>query len=371
MGDSSGSGLPGMSMPGMSGMSSGGGGKPEMPDVSNIGGYDFTLAGMPVTRETETTYGGGKPGKAPTPKPPEVPDPFEIIAAQGRENRVNEVGPTGSTQYSKDPVTGVWTANRSFSPELQGIYNQQVQMMGGDPNAYNQNVADSMFARQRSMMDPVFTQQNRAAEQKLADQGLPMEGEAYGGEMDRIARSQNEALNNAAMQSVLSGTQTGMQQRTNEFNQMAALLGGQQVGPTAPIDVTGPYNAQQQAQWNAYTAAANNAASTNAQRTQGATAAASLAAAMMMSSENAKVNKQLIEHDKTLEAVDSLRVERWQYKDGDGAEHIGPYAEEFRKLFNVGDGTHIGVIDAIGVCLSAIKGLNNKIHAMEVANVRI
>lgn len=271
-------------LPGISGGSSavpaptGGGGKPSMPGG---GDYDFSL-GLPLTKETETTYGGGKPGKAPTPKPPKEPDPFEIIRAQGVENRVNEIGPSGATTYSRDPITGVWTANRSFSPELQGIYNRQVGMMESDPNAYNQQVADALYSRQRQMLDPMFEQTNRALEQKLADQGLPIGSEAYETEWDRANRAKNEAYQAAQEQAVLAGTQTGMQQRQNEFNQMAALLGGQQVNPTSPIDVTGPFQQQQAGRWNAYQSAAQNAASTNAQRTQGATALASMLALMLL-----------------------------------------------------------------------------------------
>jgi hypothetical protein len=240
------------------------------------GGYDWTPAG-PLTQETDTTYGGGKPGKAPTQKAPKAPDPFELIRLQGTENRLNEIGPSGSTMYNRDPTSGVWTANRTFSPELQGLYDQQVGMMQGDPNAYNQQVADTHFARSRAQLDPMFTQQNRALEQKLADQGLPIGSEAYGGEWDRTQRMQNETLQGASRDATLSGTQVGMQQRQSEFNQMAALLGGQQVGPTAPIDVTGPFASQYQGQLNSVNSSNANAAQRNAQTSSGA---ATLAAAL-------------------------------------------------------------------------------------------
>jgi hypothetical protein len=262
------------------GGSSGGGAKPSgsgnFDSASPIPGDPF----LPLTKETATTYGGTKPGKAPTIKPPEAPDPFKLIKAQGVENRVNEIGPSGSTTYSRDPVTGVWTANRSFSPELQGIFNQQVEMAGEDPNAYNQQIADTMFERSRAQLDPVFEQQNRALEQKLADQGLPIGSEAFSNEWDRTNRMQNEALTGASREAMLSGTQIGMQQRQNEFNQMAALLGGQQVGPTAPIDVTGPFNSQYQGQLNSVNAANANSAQRNAQTTSGAATLAMALASM-------------------------------------------------------------------------------------------
>lgn len=333
------------------------------PDIG--GNMELTPLG-PLTKETDTTYGGGKPGKAPTQKSPKAPDPFEIIAAQGRENRVNEIGPSGSTIYSKDPTTGVWTANRSFSPELQGLYNQQVGMMQGDPNAYNEQVANAMYGRQRTMLDPLFDQQNRALEQKLADQGLPIGSEAYGGEWDRNQRMQNEAYGQAQQGATLAGTQVGMQQRQNEFNQMAALLGGQQVGPTAPIDVTGPYNSQYQGQLNSVNSANANAAQRNAQTTSGAASLASLLVALMCSKEY-KENNEQISHEKTLENIEALPVEKWTYIH-DGSEHIGPYAEDFQELFGLGNGKEIPIVDAFGVCLSAIKALTARVKQLESVN---
>lgn len=337
--------------------------KPSMPGMDSDQ-WEMTPGG-PLSKETATTYGGGKPGKAPTQKAPTPPDPFALIEAQGRENRVNEVGPSGSTRYSRDPETGVWTANRTFSPELQGLYNQQVSMMQGDPNAYNEQVANAMYGRQRTMLDPLFEQQNRALEQKLADQGLPIGSEAYGGEWDRNQRMQNEAYGQAQQGATLAGTQVGMQQRQNEFNQMAALLGGQQVGPTAPIDVTGPFASQYQGQLNSVNAANDNAASRNQQTTSGAATLATILASMFCSKEF-KENNSEIDHNQVLESVSALPVEKWTYKDG-ASEHIGPYAEDFKELFGLGDGKVIPIVDAFGVCLSAIKALTARVNELERA----
>ncbi len=68
-----------------------------------------------------------------------------------------------------------------------------------------------------------------------------------------------------------------------------------------------------------------------------------------------------------LAAVEMLPVERWKYKKGvaDEGEHIGPYAEDFRELFGVGDGETINVIDALGVCLKAIQELSAKVNELE------
>ena len=58
-----------------------------------------------------------------------------------------------------------------------------------------------------------------------------------------------------------------------------------------------------------------------------------------------------------------LRVERWNYKpevDLGNETHIGPYAEEFKEKFGVGDGRTINMIDAIGVLFAAVKGLESR-----------
>ena len=333
------------------------------PKMDNFAGNP----GMPLTKETETTYGGTKPGKAPTVKAPKAPDPFALIEAQGRENRVNEVGPSGSTIYGRDPKTGVWTANRSFSPELQGLFDKQVDLAGQDPNAYNESIAEAMFGRQKAMLDPVFSEQDRALEQKLANQGLPMGSEAYTGERNRFDRTRNEAYESASRDATIAGTQTGISQRQSEFNQLAALLGGQQVGPTAPIDVTGPFQNQYQGQLNSVNSANAAGAARNAQTTSGAASLASMLAMVMMCSKDFKDNNEPIDHGQTLDGVNSLTVEAWTYK-GDDQKHIGPYAEEFRKTFGLGSEFVIDPIDAVGVCLSAIKALTKRVENLEAGH---
>lgn len=336
------------------------------PKMDNFAGNPT----MPLTKETDTTYGGTKPGKPPTIKPPAAPDPFALIEAQGRENRLNEVGPSGSTIYGRDPTTGVWTANRSFSPELQGLFDKQVALAGQDPNAYNEDIANAMFGRQKAMLDPVFSEQDRALEQKLANQGLPMGSEAYTGERNRFDRTRNEAYEAASRDATIAGTQTGLSQRQSEFNTLAALLGGQQVGPTSPIDVTGPFASQYQGQMNSVNAANAAGSAQNAQRTGAVGSVASLAAMLAMmsaSSKSFKENNEPIDHGQTLDGVNRLTVEAWTYK-GDDQKHIGPYAEEFRKTFGLGSEFVIDPIDAVGVCLSAIKALTQRVENLEADN---
>jgi hypothetical protein len=63
-----------------------------------------------------------------------------------------------------------------------------------------------------------------------------------------------------------------------------------------------------------------------------------------------------------LEKVAALPITTWRYKAGEGpVRHIGPMAEDFWSAFQVGYGAHtIADLDARGVALAAIQGLNAK-----------
>lgn len=85
---------------------------------------------------------------------------------------------------------------------------------------------------------------------------------------------------------------------------------------------------------------------------------------MAFSSKDYKEDKKPIEGG--LEAVNSMPVEEWKYKDGiaDGGEHIGPYAEDFQKATGKGNGKMIPVMDAVGVTMKAVQELDKKVEAL-------
>lgn len=90
------------------------------------------------------------------------------------------------------------------------------------------------------------------------------------------------------------------------------------------------------------------------------------------SSKDYKKDKKPLHHRETLSKLESIPVEKWTYKPGisDSKEHIGPYAEDFRDAFEVGDGKSIAIVDAVGVGLSAIKGLAERVAGLENAGNR-
>jgi hypothetical protein len=65
-----------------------------------------------------------------------------------------------------------------------------------------------------------------------------------------------------------------------------------------------------------------------------------------------------------LDRVVALSITRWTYKDSAEGEHMGPMAEDFKAAFNLaGGGQSIATVDADGVALAAIQGLNQKLEA--------
>lgn len=96
------------------------------------------------------------------------------------------------------------------------------------------------------------------------------------------------------------------------------------------------------------------------------------AAGMMYakSSKKLKTDKQPIEDAEILKEVKTLPVEKWKYKEGegDGGEHVGPYAEDVQKKF--GDraapgGKMVDIISMMGINLAATKALGKQVDKIE------
>jgi len=79
-----------------------------------------------------------------------------------------------------------------------------------------------------------------------------------------------------------------------------------------------------------------------------------------LSDRNAKTNFEPVNSRAVLNRVAELPIQTWRYKtQPDSARHIGPAAQDFYAAFAVGeDDNHITTVDADGVALAAIQGLN-------------
>jgi hypothetical protein len=75
----------------------------------------------------------------------------------------------------------------------------------------------------------------------------------------------------------------------------------------------------------------------------------------------AKENFAPVDCGEVLEKVVALPLARWNFKQEPGVAHLGPVAQDFHAAFGLGaDDKHIATVDADGVALAAIQGLNEK-----------
>lgn len=126
------------------------------------------------------------------------------------------------------------------------------------------------------------------------------------------------------------------------------------------------YLGQYDAQMKGYAAQQQASATSSAGMGQ---AAGMIGAAFIESSKKIKTDKRPIEDAEILEEVKTLPVESWRYKEGegDGGEHIGPYAEDAQEKF--GDkvapgGNAIDVISMMGINLAATKALAKQVDTL-------
>lgn len=87
---------------------------------------------------------------------------------------------------------------------------------------------------------------------------------------------------------------------------------------------------------------------------------------MAFSSKELKEDKTPIADGAALDAVNSMPVEEWKYKDGvsDGGQHIGPYAEDFQRATGKGDGRMINMMDSLGLTMKAVQDLSKKVDKL-------
>ncbi len=85
-----------------------------------------------------------------------------------------------------------------------------------------------------------------------------------------------------------------------------------------------------------------------------------------LSDRHAKENFAAVSAQEILAKVAALPITRWNFKEATGTPHLGPMAQDFHAAFGLGtDDRHIATVDADGVALAAIQGLNQK-HEAEV-----
>jgi hypothetical protein len=81
------------------------------------------------------------------------------------------------------------------------------------------------------------------------------------------------------------------------------------------------------------------------------------------SDRNAKKDFKAVDSRAVLDKVTRMPISEWAYKAQADTRHIGPMAQDFHAAFGLGrDEKHITSVDADGVALAAIQGLNAKLE---------
>jgi len=83
------------------------------------------------------------------------------------------------------------------------------------------------------------------------------------------------------------------------------------------------------------------------------------------SDRDAKQDFKPVNPGEVLDKVVALPLSEWRYRsDDERSRHVGPMAQDFHAAFGLGaDDKHIATVDADGVALAAIQGLNQKLEA--------
>jgi hypothetical protein len=86
-----------------------------------------------------------------------------------------------------------------------------------------------------------------------------------------------------------------------------------------------------------------------------------------VSDRNAKQDFTAIQPKEVLAKVATLPITQWRYKvETNGVKHVGPMAQDFYSAFGLGESDRaIGTVDADGVALAAIQGLNELLKDKE------
>lgn len=239
---------------------------------------------------------------------PPVPDPTVQVAAEKGAQRYNVQGPGGSTTWQQGPQTVMGfdqngkriygtmdTQTTTLNPDQQKQYDTSNQianeMLTGaagripglsgtydtgaafDYNAATPDAAKSAYTRQAALLQPTFDKQNRAFDSKMANAGIPVGSEAYLDAKRQQDNDQNFALTDAASGAEQEGANMAFQQhqanlqqqltgRQQNYNEIAAALGSNQLAPVGSfasgggggVDVNGAYGAANNAKLAGYNA---------------------------------------------------------------------------------------------------------------------
>lgn len=181
------------------------------------------------------------------PQPPSAPNPVKQVNAQVAA-LPNQVGPTGSVQYTgsidpNNPTAGSITQTTTLSPEQQALYDAKTKIAQGMLNTAGSNVggidlgdfkfsgadnpaSSAYFGNEMEMLNRQFDRDETRERQRLANQGLPEGGEAYDTAIEDFRRSKDAAVERAATNALGAGFDQELNTRQQNLNEIANALSG-------------------------------------------------------------------------------------------------------------------------------------------------
>ena len=237
----------------------------------------------------------------------EAPDPVQIAAADTAFNRIDQFTPTGNLTFTDrpgGPAGANNVATLTLPPEIQALFESQTQsdqqllnLALGRQEGFEAGLPDlvtglsstledfdrggvesALFDKGSNLLNRQFDRDEDLLRQSLANRGLTGAGttelgEAAGTELGLFNSGKADAFENLALSSILAGgaeqdrllnasqstdlNQAGLTQsnRATQFNELASLLGLQQVAQPglsnffapANADVTGAFGLENQA----------------------------------------------------------------------------------------------------------------------------
>lgn len=90
-----------------------------------------------------------------------------------------------------------------------------------------------------------------------------------------------------------------------------------------------------------------------------------------ISNSNLKDNITKLDKQEILKATLTLDITKWKYSNTENEYHIGPMAQDFQRIYGIGDGTGIAAGDKAGIALLSVQALAEQIEVLNQTNETI
>jgi hypothetical protein len=299
--------------------------------------------------QAQTSVGGGVPGYSDRPQMSQLPANY-----QGRGDFSSGMSDPGSFSLNQSTPEASKAHYARIAESLDPTFEKQTrgfeQRMSnaGIPvgsEAYNDAYGEMLDQQNRSLRDAAYESAEMAPQLALAERGQQMSdrGQLYGEGLS--TRQQNVSEDLAAQEDARAGFSQSQSEQTRVFdedlarrqqyyNELAALLGGQQLNPVnggggggnAPLDVGSAYNAQNQAQLARYNA--GQAQQANMMNGMFNLGSAALGNTAMWSDERLKDD---VEEVGELPTGETLYEYHYKWEDESTPKHTGVMAQELEE----------------------------------------